>query len=73
MTRLVDNPTYTYTRTGALSTLNHNTSESVSAGAFVQDQASLFEGKRLLLEGVRLDAAEQDSTSHTLPQPVNCD
>ena len=67
----VDTPTYNYTRTGAPSTLNHNTSESVSAGAFIQDQASLFQEKLVFLVGVRLDATEQDSTSLTLPQPVN--
>ena len=66
-----DNPTYNYALSGAPSTLNHNTADSLSSGAFIQDQASLFKEKLQFVVGVRLDATEQDSTSLTLPQPVN--
>ncbi len=67
----VDTPTYNFTLSGAPSTLNHNTADSVSSGVFVQDQASLFQEKLQFVVGFRLDATEQDSTSLTLPQAVN--
>ncbi len=65
----VDRPTYTYTLAGAQTTNVRNTAKSESYGAFVQDQASLFEEKLQFVVGLRLDALEQETTSLTRPLP----
>lgn len=66
----VDRPGYTYTLSGAPIALNRNTSKTASYGGYVQNQASVLRERLQVIFGYRLDGMTQESTSLTLPAPV---
>ncbi|MBI5693967.1 MAG: TonB-dependent receptor [Verrucomicrobia bacterium] len=64
----VDNPSYTYALNGAVITNIHNVAFSESYGAYVQNQASVWQEKLQLVVGARLDGLSQDTLTLTQPR-----
>lgn len=66
----LDDPTYDYALTGASSVLNHNTSEADAKGFYIQDQASVLNGRLQAVVGMRYDMLTTKSTSLGAPAEV---